>query len=97
MNAIRVSVLLFSSLFYASVYAGSPYQDLQFGNNKQQILADVKKTCRTQKPMTDEALANKILSSEENKRHIQDAKVALERNNSNNYWQAIGKVECPEL
>ncbi|MGK1989629.1 hypothetical protein ACR92O_29245, partial [Klebsiella pneumoniae] len=23
--------------------------------------------------------------------------VAMERNNQNNYWEALGKVECPDM
>ncbi|MCT4706346.1 hypothetical protein MUA04_23285 [Enterobacteriaceae bacterium H11S18] len=97
MGALRVTVLLFSCLFYINAQADSPFRDLQFGQNKLQILGDLKKICHTQKPMTDEALANKILSSDENKSHVRDARIALERNNQQNYWDALGKVECPEM
>ncbi|MEL4013918.1 YicS family protein [Dryocola sp. LX212] len=97
MSATKVTVLLLSCLFCTSALADSPFKDLQFGNSKLQILGDLKKACHTQKPMTDDALAAKIMSTEENQRHVRDAKIALERNNQQNYWDAIGKVECPEM
>ena len=38
-----------------------------------------------------------MLSDESNKQHIREAIVAMERNNQNNYWEALGKVECPDM
>ncbi|MCR6679026.1 hypothetical protein NVV43_26395, partial [Escherichia marmotae] len=29
--------------------------------------------------------------------HIREAIVAIERNNHNNYWEALGLVECPDM
>ncbi len=34
-----------------------------------------------------------MLSDESNKQHIREAIVAMERNNQNNYWETLGKVE----
>ncbi|AYN27379.1 MULTISPECIES: YicS family protein [Buttiauxella] len=94
--ARSLSLLLF--VFYsANTLAASPYESLQFGKYKQQITADLKKTCHPQKKMTDEAWGNKILANEDNKMYIRDARIALERNNEKNYWEAISKVECPEM
>ena len=28
---------------------------------------------------------------------IREAIVAMERNNQSNYWEALGKVECPDM
>ena len=38
-----------------------------------------------------------MLSDENNKQHIREAIVAMERNNQSNYWEALGKVECPDM
>ena len=36
-----------------------------------------------------------MLSDESNKQHIREAIVAMERNNQNNYWEALGKGGMP--
>ncbi|CAD5845994.1 putative transport protein [Escherichia coli] len=38
-----------------------------------------------------------MLSDESNQQHIREAIVAMERNNQNNYWEALGKVECSDM
>lgn len=38
-----------------------------------------------------------MLSDESNQQRIREAIVAMERNNQNNYWEALGKVECPDM
>lgn len=97
MKTARTLTLLFLVLCSTNALAGSAYESLQFGKYKQQIVSDLKKVCHTQKKISDEELANKILSSEENKGYIREARIALERNNEKNYWNAIGNVECPEM
>ncbi|TNV17214.1 hypothetical protein FH968_18485 [Buttiauxella sp. B2] len=97
MNTTRTLTLLFLALYSANTLASSAYESLQFGKYKQQIVSDLKKACHPQKKITDEELANKILSNEENKGYIREARIALERNNEKNYWDAISKVECPEM
>ncbi|WBM69856.1 hypothetical protein OH773_17070 [Buttiauxella sp. WJP83] len=97
MTLARTLSLLLLVLCSTNALASSAYESLQFGKYKQQITADLKKTCHPQKKMSDDDWANKILSNEENKRYIRDARIALERNNEKNYWDAISKVECPEM
>ncbi|RZW40081.1 hypothetical protein EXX76_11705, partial [Escherichia coli] len=43
------------------------------------------------------SLEKLMLSDENNKQHIREAIVAMERNNQSNYWEALGKVECPDM
>ena len=93
----RSLALLLFVLYSANTLASSPYESLQFGIYKQQIIGDLKKACHPQKKMTDDAWGNKILANENNKLYLRDARIALERNNEKNYWEAIGKVECPEM
>lgn len=97
MSIVRNLALLLCVLWSANTLAKSAYESLQFGKYKQQIVSDLKKTCHPQKKTSDEAWANKILSNEDNKAYIRDARIALERNNEKNYWDAISKVECPEM
>ncbi|MGB7799590.1 YicS family protein [Buttiauxella sp.] len=97
MTFARNLSLLLLVLCSTNALASSPYESLQFGKYKQQITADLKKTCHPQKKMSDEAWGNKILANEDNKLLIRDARIALERNNEKNYWDAISKVECPEM
>jgi len=97
MSIARNLTLFLCVLYSAHSLASSPYEGLEFGKYKQQITADLKKTCHPQKKMSDEVWGNKVLSNEDNKRSIRDARIALERNNEKNYWDAISKVECPEM
>ena len=50
-----------------------------------------------QASLSDEAWEKLMLSDENNKQHIREAIVAMERNNQSNYWEALGKVECPDM
>lgn len=80
-----------------AAYASTPLKGLQFEQQKQQVMKDIKKTCTPGKNMSDNEFGNKILASEDNKRHVQDATIALERNNQKNYWDAIGQIQCPDM
>jgi len=88
---------LLACLAVPAAFASTPLQGLQFEQQKQQVLKDIKKTCTPSKSMSDNDFANKILSSEDNKRHVQEATVALDRNNQKNYWDAIGQIQCPDM
>ena len=77
--------------------ANTPMKSLQFEQQKQQVMKDVKKTCTPSKNMSDADFGNRILSNADNKRHVQDATIALERNNQKNYWDAIGQIQCPDM
>lgn len=94
---VVASLCLLACLGISTAYANTPMKSLQFEQQKQQVLKDVKKTCTPSQNMSDNAFGNKILNSEENKRHVQDATVALERNNQKNYWDAISKIQCPDM
>ncbi|WP_432759185.1 YicS family protein [Escherichia coli] len=64
---------------------------------KTTVLQDLRKICTPQASLSDEAWEKLMLSDESNKQHIREAIVAMERNNQNNYWEALGKVECPDM
>ncbi|EOB5473250.1 YicS family protein, partial [Shigella flexneri] len=53
--------------------------------------------CTPHASLSDEAWEKLMLSDENNKQHIREAIVAMERNNQSNYWEALGKVECPDM
>lgn len=78
-------------------YADSPFSSLQTAHEKTTILKDLRKMCTPKGALTDEAWEKKIMASEGNQQHIREAMIAIERNNQHNYWQALGKVECPEM
>lgn len=88
---------LLATLAVPAAFADSPMKGLQFEQQKQQVMKDVKKTCTPGKNMSDADFSNKILASEENKMHVRDATIALERNNQKNYWNAIGQIQCPDM
>lgn len=90
-------IVLLACLAAPVAWANSPLQGLQFEQQKQQVMKDVRKACAPKQKLSDTEFGNKILTSEENKRHVRDATLALERNNQQNYWDAIGKVQCPDL
>lgn len=96
MNFPRALLLLPCLLFSTAVLADS-FSGLKFEQQKTKVMQDVKKACPPQKSMSEEVWSKKILSSETNKSHIREATVALERNNQKNYWDAVSKVECPDL
>lgn len=78
------------------VYAESPFSSLQSAK-KNTVLQDLRKICTPQASLSDEAWEKLMLSDEGNKQHIREAIVAMERNNQNNYWEALGRVECPDM
>jgi hypothetical protein len=88
---------LLACLALPAAYASTPLQGLQFEQQKMQVMKDVKKTCTPSKNMSETDFANKILANEDNKRHVRDATLAMERNNQKNYWDAIGQIQCPDL
>ncbi|MFP2240538.1 YicS family protein [Pseudescherichia vulneris] len=88
---------LLACLVVPAAYANSPLQGLQFEQQKMQVMKDVKKTCTPSKNLSETDFANKILANEDNKRHVRDATLAMERNNQKNYWDAIGQIQCPDM
>ena len=77
--------------------AESPFSSLQSAKEKTTVLQDLRKICTPQASLSDEAWEKLMLSDESNKQHIREAIVAMERNNQSNYWEALGKVECPDM
>ncbi len=72
------------------------FYSLQSAKEKTTVLQDLRKICTPQASLSDEAWEKLMLSDENNKQHIREAIVAMERNQSN-YWEALGKVECPDM
>ncbi|EPB2035825.1 protein YicS [Escherichia coli] len=107
---MKPTTLLLIFTFFAMpgiVYAESPFSSLQSAKEKTTVLQDLRKICTPQASLSDEAweklmLSDEaweklMLSDENNKQHIREAIVAMERNNQSNYWEALGKVECPDM
>lgn len=84
-------------IFPAISQAESPFSSLQSAKEKTTVLQDLRKICTPQASLSDEAWEKLMLSDENNKQHIREAIVAMERNNQSNYWEALGKVECPDM
>jgi hypothetical protein len=97
MTAPKVFILLLCLTASAGAAAESALKSLQFDQQKRQVMTELKKVCHQPKGVSDTEWANRILASEDNQRHVREASLALERNNTQNYWDAIGKVECPEM
>ncbi len=83
--------------FPAISQAESPFSSLQSAKEKPRYCKDLRKICTPQASLSDEAWEKLMLSDENNKQHIREAIVAMERNNQSNYWEALGKVECPDM
>ena len=88
-------VCLVTALSATSAWAESPLQSLQFEQQKQQVLKDVKLNCPTNSGLSDTQFANRVLESAENKTAVQSATRALEKNDKAGYQQAIKRIQCP--
>ena len=99
MTMKQTALLLFTALLALPgiALANSPYSSLQTANEKSTVLKELRKMCTPQASLSDEAWEKMIMSNESNQQHIREAIVAIERNNQNNYWEALGKVECPDM
>lgn len=98
--AMKPTMLLMITVFLifpAISQAESPFSSLQSAKEKTTVLQDLRKICTPQASLSDEAWEKLMLSDENNKQHIREAIVAMERNNQSNYWEALGKVECPDM
>lgn len=98
--AMKPTMLLMITVFLtfpAISQAESPFSSLQSAKEKTTVLQDLRKICTPQASLSDEAWEKLMLSDESNKQHIREAIVAMERNNQNNYWEALGKVEYPDM
>ena len=84
-------------LLPALAQADSPYGALQTAHEKNTILKDLRKICTPQGSPSDEAWEKTIMANEGNQQHIREAVLAMERNNQSHYWEALGKVECPDM
>lgn len=99
-SAMKPTMLLMITVFLifpAISQAESPFSSLQSAKEKTTVLQDLRKICTPQASLSDEAWEKLMLSDENNKQHIREAIVAMERNNQSNYWEALGKVECPDM
>lgn len=87
-----IACLLFAALVHAQEML-NPVGDARL---EQQILNDIKKICTPQKKQSDKAWQKMILSSEANRLLIKNAITAIKRDNLDNYWAAVGEVDCVE-
>lgn len=90
-------ICLLACLAVPAAWASSPMQGLQFEQQKQQVLKDIRKTCSPSKNLTENEFANQILASEDNKRRVREATLAMERNDQKSYWDALSQIECPDM
>ncbi len=94
---MKPTTLLLIFTFFAMpgiVYAESPFSSLQSAKEKTTVLQDLRKICTPQASLSDEAWEKLMLSDENNKQHIREAIVAMERNNQSNYWEALVSSCC---
>lgn len=92
--AMKPTMLLMITVFLifpAISQAESPFSSLQSAKEKTTVLQDLRKICTPQASLSDEAWEKLMLSDENNKQHIREAIVAMERNNQSNYWEALGR------
>ncbi|WP_436857244.1 YicS family protein [Citrobacter tructae] len=97
---MKTTVYLFTALFLTLpgiALGDSPYGALQSVHEKNVVLKDLRKICTPQGSPSDEAWEKTIMANEDNQQHLREAIVAMERNNQTNYWEALGKVECPDM
>ena len=77
--------------------ADSAYGSLQSVHEKNTVLKDLRKICTPQGSPSDDVWEKKIMSDTRNQQHIREAILEKQRNNQNNYREALGKVESPDL
>ncbi|HFQ8226394.1 TPA: YicS family protein [Citrobacter freundii] len=97
MKRAVLSIIAALFLLPTLALADSPYGALQSAHEKNTILKDLRKICTPQGSPSDEAWEKTIMANKDNQQHIREAALAMERNNQNNYWEALGKVECPDM
>ena len=88
-------VCLVTALSATSAWAESPLQRLQFEQQKQQVVKDVKQNCPASSGLSDSQFANRVLESKENKTAVQSATRALDKNDRSAYEKAIKSIQCP--
>ena len=95
----RAALPLIAILFTLSglAQADSAYGSLQSVHEKNTVLKDLRKNCTPQGSPSEKKKKKTIMSDTRNQQHIREAILAIQRNNQNNYWEALGKVECPDL
>ncbi|CAI6199221.1 Uncharacterized protein YicS [Escherichia coli] len=87
---MKLTMLLMITVFLtfpAISQAESPFSSLQSAKENTTVLQDLRKFAHTGVTLPSETL---MLSDENNKQHIREAIAAMERNNQNNYWEALG-------
>ncbi|MCI1899026.1 MAG: hypothetical protein LKI85_11755 [Enterobacter sp.] len=96
MKAAHLFCLVICLLFAAFVHAQDKQDPVKDEKIKQVVMHDIKKVCSPQSKQTDKQWQATILSSEANKLLVKNAVLAMERDNLDNYWEAVGKVDCME-
>lgn len=94
---MKPTMLLLITAFFilpGLALADSPFSSLQSANEKDRISGFTENMYSTSVNIRG-GTGKMMLSDESNQQHIREAIVAMERNNQNNYWEALGKVECP--
>jgi len=96
MKVAHLFCLIVCLLFAAFVHAQEKIDPAKEAKMRETIMKDVKKICSPQRKQSDKAWRAMIMSSEANQLLIKNAVLAMERDNLDNYWEAVGKVDCME-
>ncbi|AVY96929.1 MULTISPECIES: YicS family protein [Lelliottia] len=96
MKAAHLFCLVICLLFAAFVHARETQDPVKTEKIRQAVMKDIKKVCSPQGKQTDKEWQAMIMSSEANKLLVKNAVLAMERDNLDNYWEAVGKVDCME-
>ncbi len=96
MKSAHLVCLLVCLLFAAFAHAQETPDPAKYEQLKQLVLKDIRKVCTPQKKQSDKAWQAMILSSEANQILVKNAVTAMQRDNLDNYWAAVGQVDCME-
>ncbi|WP_449567604.1 YicS family protein [Lelliottia nimipressuralis] len=96
MKAAHLFCLVICLLFAAFVHANETQDPVKTEKIRQAVMKDIKKVCSPQGKQTDKEWQAMIMSSEANKLLVKNAVLAMERDNLDNYWEAVDKVDCME-
>lgn len=96
MKVAHLFCLILCLLFAVFVHAQDQPDPAKEAKLRQAVMKDIKKVCAPQRRQTDKEWQAMIMSSEVNRILVKNALLAVERDNLDNYWEAVSKVDCME-
>lgn len=96
MKVAHLFCLILCLLFTVFVHAQDQPDPAKEAKLRQAVMKDIKKVCAPQRRQTDKEWQAMIMSSEVNRILVKNALLAVERDNLDNYWEAVSKVDCME-